>query len=305
MDASTALTAIVYGAPPAALATVTRGAMQVSPLVPGSARLEAIAPASLDAAVVYAPPGTVERRHTLALALRALKAGGELVVMALKDKGGSRLKKELEAFGCAIEEVGKAHHRICHVTRPADLTGVDAAIAAGAARKIDDVWWTQPGVFAWDRIDAGTQVLIGALPALKGKGLDMGCGNGLLARAVLGSADVKSLALVDIDRRAVDAARANIEDARASFHWADVRTAPELTNLDFVVTNPPFHDGGREDRALGQAFIRRAHEVLSKGGKLWLVANRHLPYEHELNAAFTAVALKAEGGGYKVFEARK
>ena len=38
---------------------------------------------------------------------------------------------------------------------------------------------------------------------------------------------------------------------------------------------------------------------------LWLVANRHLPYEVELNAAFKRVTKVADAGGYKVYEAVK
>ena len=78
-----------------------------------------------------------------------------------------------------------------------------------------------------------------------------------------------------------------------------------LTGLDFVVTNPPFHDGGTEDRELGKAFIRCAASALRKGGALWLVANRHLPYEPVLASAFARVDVRREQGGYKVFEARR
>ena len=53
--------AILYGLPPADLAEVPEGAAQVSPLIPGSARLEDVAEASLDAALLLAPPGTAER----------------------------------------------------------------------------------------------------------------------------------------------------------------------------------------------------------------------------------------------------
>jgi 16S rRNA (guanine1207-N2)-methyltransferase len=75
--------------------------------------------------------------------------------------------------------------------------------------------------------------------------------------------------------------------------------------LDFIVMNPPFHDGGAEDRRLGQAFIKKAAEMLRKGGVLWLVANRHLPYEAELKEAFKRVNPVGDGGGYKLFEAVK
>jgi 16S rRNA (guanine1207-N2)-methyltransferase len=302
---SPAPTTALYGAPPRELAERPKGAVQTSPLAPGSASLEDVAASSLDEVVMLAPPGTVERRYALALALRALKAGGVLTAMAPKERGGSRLKKELEALGCDVDESARRHHRICVVERPTAPLALDEAIAAGAPRMVEALrLWSQPGVFSWDRIDPGASLLLKHLPSLSGKGADLGCGVGVLARTVLASAGVTHLALIDNDRRAVEAARRNIDDPRASLAWTDATTA-ELDGLDFVVMNPPFHDGGTEDKALGQRFIVRAHEALRKGGTLWLVANLHLPYEPILTPLFAKVERRAEGGGYKVFEARK
>ena len=45
--------------------------------------------------------------------------------------------------------------------------------------------------------------------------------------------------------------------------------------------------------------------MLRKGGALWFVANRHLPYEAALKTLFRQVSPKIETGGYKVFEAQK
>src|SRR5690606_15710103 len=104
---------------------------------------------------------------------------------------------------------------------------------------------------------------------------DLGCGLGVLAHAVLRSPAVTALTLVDLDRRAVEAARRNVRDPRALVVQADVRTLAAPTNLDFVVMNPPFHDAGAEDRALGQGFIATAARLLRPGGTCWLVANRH------------------------------
>lgn len=295
---------VVYGEPPADLAAAPAGAAQVSPLVPGAATLEAVAPGSLDAAAIAAPPGTLERRYALALILRALEPGAPLVALAPKDKGGARIGRELAAFGCQVEEEGRRHHRICRTVRPLEPTGLHAAIAEGAPREEGGLW-TQPGVFSWDRLDPGSRLLLSALPPLKGRGADLGCGIGVLSRAVLASPAVTRLDLVDLDRRAVEAARRNVDDPRAHIHWADARTAPALDGLDFVVTNPPFHDGGAEDRALGLAFLRRAHQALRKGGVLWMVANRHLPYEALLGELFGKPVLKADSGGFKVYEARR
>src|SRR5690606_5161685 len=99
-------------------------ALQTSPLIPGSTPLESVPEGSVESVMVYAPPGVLERRYTLALALRALKPGGRLDVMAPKDKGGSRLKKELQGFGLEIAESAKAHHRRCVVIRPETVTGL-------------------------------------------------------------------------------------------------------------------------------------------------------------------------------------
>ena len=104
------------------------------------------------------------------------------------------------------------------------------------------------------------------LPPLSGVGADFGCGIGWLARGVLASPKVTKLTLVDLDRRAIDAACRNIEDPRAAFVWEDARlAATSLDKLDFVVTNPPFHETGGEDRSLGQAFIKDGRRQPAQG----------------------------------------
>jgi 16S rRNA (guanine1207-N2)-methyltransferase len=297
----------VYGAPPLELLEVPPHAVQVSPLIPGAARLEDLAPGSLDRLDILTPAGTIERRYVLALGLKALRPGGRLTALAPKDRGGSRLAKELTGFGCTVQEEARRHHRICVGTRPEAATGLEDAIHEGGPRHIDNLaLCTQAGIFSYDRLDPGTALLLANLPPLAGAGADFGCGLGILARAVLHSPKVTALALIDLDRRAVEMATRNVGDPRATLRWADIRAGGlGLTRLDFVVMNPPFHDGGAEDQALGQAFIGRAAEALRPGGSLWLTANTHLPYEAPLNAAFKAVALKASAGGYKIYEARR
>jgi 16S rRNA (guanine1207-N2)-methyltransferase len=302
----------VYGAPPQDLVALGADTVQFSPLVPRAASLEALQPGGLAAMTILAPPGTIERRYVTALALRALVPGAPLTVLALKDKGGARIAKELAAFGCDAGETARKHFRICETLRPEafDREGREflaTAIEAGAPRLVPEMGlWTQPGIFSFDRLDPGSALLLDHLPAFSGRGADLGCGIGVLSLAVLRAPKVTALALVDIDRRAVEAARQNVTDSRATVHWADVRTADlGLTGLDFVVMNPPFHDAGIEDRGLGQGFIRQAATMLRPGGFLWLTANRHLPYEEILKPMFKLVTNRAEDGGYKIFEARK
>jgi 16S rRNA (guanine1207-N2)-methyltransferase len=297
----------VYGVPPADLTAGAADAVQFSPLIPGAAALEAVADGTLAQMSMLAPPGTVERRYAIASTLRVLASDAPFTVLAPKDKGGSRLRKELEAFGCAVTETAKRHYRICAALRPAEPVGLDEAIATGAPQLVAELnLWSQPGVFSWNRIDPGSALLAKHLPPLTGSGADFGCGVGYLARAVLASPQVTQLMLIDIDRRAIEAARRNIDDPRVTLRWTDIRVADAtLRGLDFVVMNPPFHDGGAEDQSLGRSFIERAAQALRPGGACWLVANRHLPYEAVMAPLFSTISLKIQAHGYKIYEAGK
>ena len=296
----------LYGLPPVALVVPPSDALQLSPLIPGAAILELMPPHSLAGAAMLAAPGTIERRHDIAALLKALAPGAPFTVLAPKDMGGARLGAELARFGCMVDEAAKRHHRICAGLRPLSLpASVDEALEEGAPRRLVSGLWSQPGIFSWNRIDPGTALLLATLPKLSGRGADLGCGIGVLAHGILASERVKALASLDIDRRAVEAARRNVADPRVSVHWADVTAGTGLATLDFVVMNPPFHDGGAEDRGLGQTFIRRAAEALRNGGHLWLTANRHLPYEIALKPLFKRFAPVAEANGYKIIEAQK
>ena len=57
--------------------------------------------------------------------------------------------------------------------------------------------------------------------------------------------------------------------------------------------NPPFHTSRAADPALGQGFINpQLARNLTRNGNLWMVANRHLPYEVTLNETFRYRSLR-------------
>jgi 16S rRNA (guanine1207-N2)-methyltransferase len=256
---------------------------------------------------MVAPPGVVERRYALAQALRALAPGASFNIMAPKDKGGLRLAKDLDGFGCAFTQASKHHYRLCVGHRPDVVAGLIEAIAEGGLQRMaGGGLWTQPGVFSWNRVDPGSALLAETLPPLAGRGADLGCGVGYLALKVLTEPAVTKAILVDIDRRAIDCAKANVVDPRVELRWMDIRSGlDDLAGLDFVVMNPPFHAAGQQDHGLGQAFIRCAAASLRPGGVCWLVANRHLPYEATLAPLFSRVTPVRDQGGYKIYEARR
>ena len=283
-----------------------------------------------DAVLIALPKNMIEARFLLARGLAALKAGGTLVAAADNKAGGTRIVKLLAEFGLEnVQDLSKNKARVVWgIKRTAEAHNDD--LEKGRLQQGPHGFWSQPGMFGWDKIDKGSALLARALPAdLKGRGADFGCGYGYLARHVLQHCQgVKALTCIDADARAVAACRLNLttnincvpresgdlaeEQIPAfagktlEFLWADLtRSVAGLGNLDFIVMNPPFHEGKKTDIDIGLDFIKNAHAALHRGGRLWMVANAHLPYEEALRQVFFRNDHIAEEGGFKVFCAVK
>jgi 16S rRNA (guanine1207-N2)-methyltransferase len=285
---------------------------------PVYASCDGVQKSAYDLALILVPKNMIEARYLIAQGIRSLCDGGALICAADNNAGGTRLKKLLQGFG--FEEPilfsrNKARAvRIDKDSRAVNEAAIEKAIKDGAMQSvIGGEYISQPGIYGWDKVDNGSRILIENLPTdLKGKFADFGCGYGYLSMSILANIErVKALYCIDADRRAVDACQKNVQSAaegkcEVEYLWEDLtNTDSALKNLDHVVMNPPFHEGKTTDVSLGKAFISRAYESLRRGGKLWMVANQHLPYEQELTNRFFTVHKHYEGQGFKVYECLK
>ena len=107
--------------------------------------------------------------------------------------------------------------------------------------------------------------------------------------------------LIDAEHLALDAARANVTDPRASFHWLDLTREPAPATYDAIVCNPPFHTGRASTPALGQSMIEAAARALKPGGRFYMVANRGLPYEPLPTSPLRDVATTTSSDGVAEF----
>ena len=258
--------------------------------------------------------GSKQHRETLYFigqALAHLQDNGLLVCAAANDAGGRRLKRDLQDIGLCPE--GESKHKSQVVWAWPHGRKAPEWIQEGLLRPVlDGAFVSQPGIFGWDRVDAGSALLTAHLPAhaLQGVGADFGCGYGYLADYVSTHCPgVTGIYCLDADYRAVEACRANLSGKTENMRdclWTDLTTPQtDLPAPDWVVMNPPFHEGKASDIALGSAFIRTACAALKRDGALWMVANAHLPYESVLAQKFSAVLKVIEERGFKVFHARK
>jgi 16S rRNA (guanine1207-N2)-methyltransferase len=266
-------------------------------------------------ALVFATKHKEEVLYHFARAAEALDEGGSLVVSAANDLGAASLEKRCaELFG-GVETYSKHKCRVFRARKVAARLNrelLDAWLKAGQLRLIPGTGlYSRPGLFSWKTIDPGSRLLAGQLPDdLAGRGADLGAGYGYLSRELLArSRRVTELHLFEAEKKALEAAARNLGGPAGStelhFQWADVTAGLPVNRLDFVVMNPPFHAGREAVSALGRAFVRAALEALRPGGRLFMVANRHLPYEGEIEAMAGRVESKSEGGGFKVIRAVK
>lgn len=249
-------------------------------------------------AVVFLP-----RAKDLARALVAQAAAvtdGVIVVDGAKTDGVESLLKEVRRRADVAGVVSKAHGKaFWFEAAPVFADWVEQP------RQVDG-FQTMPGVFSADAIDPASAMLVAHLPKTPGRRVvDLGAGWGYLSHHILMCDGVEALDLVEADQRALECARLNVTDARARFHWADARDWRPDAAVDAVVTNPPFHTGRAADPALGQGFITAAADMLKPSGRLWLVANRQLPYEAVLADRFTHAEEIGGDARFKILRAER
>jgi len=160
-----------------------------------------------------------------------------------------------------------------------------------------------PGVFSQEKLDKGTAVLLNNLPRkIKGRILDFGCGAGTIATYISQHREYEELELLDDDILAIHSAQKNIEENKTPLAEAYLSNGFEKIEdrYNWIVSNPPFHQGIRTDYNVTEAFLKEAKEHLKLSGKLLLVANEFLNYEVILREHFKTVSEVKKENGFKV-----
>ncbi|MAN46275.1 MAG: class I SAM-dependent methyltransferase [Alphaproteobacteria bacterium] len=261
--------------------------------------------------LILPPRQKDEARGLFARALRDAPEGGILLACLPNTLGAKTNEKILGEIAGDTDSLSKNKCRAFWTVK--DSTQINHAlmdqwIALDSPQEMESGLWSRPGLFSWNRVDAGSEILADSIPEyIKGHGADFGAGQGFLAREVLSNCpNVEHMRLLEAEHRAlacIDKTMAGFENWDAK--WADATKDAGERLYDFIVMNPPFHVGRADAASLGQDFIRAASRALKTGGQLWLVANRHLPYEQILGECFKGHEMLEDEGGYKIIRAEK
>ena len=168
------------------------------------------------------------------------------------------------------------------------------------------VFTVDAGVFSRAGLDEGSRLLIETAGCLNGQCLDLGCGWGAVGIALAAFNPEARFMLSDINRRATDLARINIE--RNNIVNARVIESDGFDALagvfDHIFSNPPIRAGKKMIYGLFDA----AHKRLLPGGALVIVIRRQQGAESalkHLSALFGNARVKARDKGYWVIESYK
>lgn len=167
-------------------------------------------------------------------------------------------------------------------------------------------FYSQLGVFGWNKIDRGSEILIDALQTLKvdtrASLLDLGCGYGYL------SLQAKKLGFNTIDATdnnaaAISAAQYNFKQAGISGEViADDCAKNNAKKYGVILCNPPFHKGFDHHQDISSQFIHALHQHLKPQGSAYIVCNQFVAVEKLASSLFSHVIERERKEGFKVLQ---
>ncbi len=179
-------------------------------------------------------------------------------------------------------------------------------------RKIDfsdgPSFWSKPGIYGWDKIDQGSQLLANWMkelfPNLAGQAvLDLGCGYGYLAHQ---AALLEPVRLVATDNcaAAVIAAKKNLAGLcqDTTVVAADCASGIAL-GFDLILCNPPFHRGFVSSREpLHRNFLSAIKRLLNTKGRAMIVVNSFLRLDRAIaQAGLRTVERRSTDSGFDLY----
>lgn len=169
-----------------------------------------------------------------------------------------------------------------------------------------------PNVFAREKLDIGTRFFLENLPDMSQHQcfIDLACGNGLLGIQALKKYPKLQGIFVDESAFAIRSAEESlllngIDHTRVQLQQADVLHGVDTPCVDAVLCNPPFHQQHSVTTHISEAMITASAKALKKGGSLYLVANKHLPYKALLNRNFSSTKVASSNSKFVIYQSIK
>ncbi|MDP1932741.1 MAG: methyltransferase [Gammaproteobacteria bacterium] len=261
---------------------------------------------SKERAVVY---------HCINESFKLLAPGGSLHLLGHKDDGiktNGRNAEQVFRSTARLQKHGTAYSmsivKPTVTAAPENLQWLDSKDYSRLrdCRVGDFSFISKPGVFGWNKIDHGSELLAReALAHLSersdaGSVLDLGCGYGYLLMA--------TAALPFARRTATDNNAAAVLAASANFAKLQIAVTVTLDDcgthlseqFDVILCNPPFHQGFSTSSALAEKFLLQIRKLLNPNGEAMLVVNQFIPIERVAAPHFANITTLSHTDGFKI-----
>lgn len=254
--------------------------------------------------------------HIISSAARLLADGGSLVLIGHKNEGLDSYRKKAAVLlgGSVTRTRTKKGYTALSIARgesqgsaPDDSAYTTPRLAVSTSEGTD--FYSKPGVYGWQKIDRGSELLIEVFkqhlaqrpPQIPPSVLDLGCGYGFLS---VMAAHLTGGRVVATDNNCAAITVCEKNFARYNIDGqviADDCGAHIEERFDFVLCNPPFHQGFDTKSSLTDKFLQQAHAHTSDGGTVFFVVNEFIEIEARAASLFSQRQELARTNGFKVY----
>jgi 16S rRNA (guanine1207-N2)-methyltransferase len=241
-----------------------------------------------------------------------------LVISGFKNEGiksyADKIKSITRAQG-ALKKYGDYYcGKFSKLSKNIQLDGKDyknlKKIIVDKNKAIDadaDDFYSKPGVFGWNKIDKGTELLLTSLKKLMSDNelkpsnvLDLGCGYGWIFLNI-DQYNFANITATDNNAAAIIAAKENAKIMHTSTKIIASDCADCIDDtFDLVLCNPPFHQGFKHTQTLTDKFIETCHKKTKNSGSILLVTNEFVNFESLAKRLFTHKKTLLKKQGFKV-----
>ena len=252
--------------------------------------------------------------HLINSAAELLPAGSELLLLGEKNSGiKTYAKKAAQRFGC-----GKDLQK-----HGSDYLSISVRSVAPAGAPLDDSHYqalqqpdalaglfSKPGQFGWNKIDTGSALLAqhfaAHLPEAGATSVDLGCGYGYLSARLAALGRFRIIA-TDNNAAALHACEKNFAELgiEGEVVAGDAGSQIETGSADFLICNPPFHQGFQVEGDLTDRFLQQAARILHPGGNALFVVNEFIPVARKAQGLFAKVEPLEKTQGFCIYHLQK
>jgi len=265
-----------------------------------------------DLVILSFPKSKNELTFTLAMLAECTTTNSKLLIVGENKSGIKSIAKLVKNYTLFCDKQDSARHCVLY---EAQLNNHQNTF------KLED-WFTYynveikdikikvaalPGVFSQTKLDIGTAVLLENTDVtMTGDVLDFGCGAGVIACYLgLTQKDI-NLNLADVSALALCSSLKSLEINQLSGKTIATNSLSNIAQqYNFVISNPPFHQGIHTHYAATESFLTNIKQHLKPKGILTIVANSFLKYQPILEQSIGKVAKLAVKQGFTVYQVQR